>query len=136
MFDSSLMRKFKKLYKKTKDFGISWTESRNINYQLWKLFNRHLLQTLFSLYLYNQWTNFHKLSCTIKLQMRAICTYVVCTKVTTNNWDIRSLVTVKSLFANISWMTRQIHMIKLTLESAYQTIFNNMSIYKNTSISI
>ena len=27
----------------------------------------------------------HKLSCTVKPQIRAICTYVGCTKVTTNN---------------------------------------------------
>jgi len=31
-----------------------------------------MLQTLFSLYLHNQWTNFHKLSCARKLQMMAI----------------------------------------------------------------
>ena len=40
--------------------------------------------------------------------MRAICTYAECTKATTNNQDIRLLVTVKSLFVNISWMTGQI----------------------------
>ena len=57
----------------------------------------YLLQTLFSLYLHNQWTDFHKLSCAGKLQMRAICT-----KATTNNWDIRPLVAVKALSANIS----------------------------------
>ena len=44
-----------------------------------------LSQTLFSLYLYNQWTNFHKLSCAGKPQMRAICVYVECTKATTND---------------------------------------------------
>ena len=32
-------------------------------------------QTSFSLYLYNQWTDFHKLSCAGKPQMRAIRTY-------------------------------------------------------------
>ena len=42
-------------------------------------------QTSFSLYLHNQWTDFHKLSCTGKPQMRAIRTYVGCTKATTNN---------------------------------------------------
>jgi len=42
-------------------------------------------QTLFSLYLHNQWTDFHKLSCAGKPQMRAICTYVGCTKAITNN---------------------------------------------------
>ena len=40
-------------------------------------------QTSFSLYLHNQWTDFHKLSCTGKPQMRAICTYAGCTKATT-----------------------------------------------------
>ena len=44
-----------------------------------------LSQTLFSLYLHNQWTDFHKLSCAGKPQMRAIRTYAGCTKVTTNN---------------------------------------------------
>ena len=58
--------------------------------------------------------------------MRAICTYVGCTKATTNNQDIRSSTTVKSLFANISWTTRQIFTIKLALESAYQTIANDI----------
>jgi len=58
--------------------------------------------------------------------MRAICTYVGCTKVTTNNWDIRSSVTVKSLFANILWTTGQIHMIELVLESAHQTVSNDI----------
>ena len=61
-----------------------------------------LLQTSFSLYLHNQWTDFHKITYAIKPQMRAICTYAGCTKATTNNQDIRSSVTVKSLFANIS----------------------------------
>ena len=42
-------------------------------------------QTLFSLYLYNQWTDFLKPSCTRKPQMRAICTYVRGTRVTTND---------------------------------------------------
>ena len=58
--------------------------------------------------------------------MRAICTYVGCTKATTNDWDIRLSVTVKSLFANISWTTGQICTIKLALESAHQTISNNI----------
>jgi len=47
-------------------------------------------------------------------------------KVTTNNWDIRSSVTIKALFANISWTARQIHTIELVLESACQTILNNI----------
>jgi len=58
--------------------------------------------------------------------MRAIYIYVRCIKVITNNWDIRSSVTVKSSFANISWMTGQIHMIKLALENVYQTISNDI----------
>ena len=44
-----------------------------------------LSQTSFSLYLHNQWTVFHKLSCTGKPQMRAIHKYAGCTKVTTND---------------------------------------------------
>ena len=46
---------------------------------------KELSQTLFSLYLHNQWTDFHKLSCAEKPQMRAICTYAGCTKATTND---------------------------------------------------
>ena len=63
-------------------------------------------QTSFSWYLHNQWTDFHKLSCTGKPWIRAICTYVGCTKATTNNWDIRPSVTVKVLLTNIQWMAR------------------------------
>jgi len=51
--------------------------------------------------------------------MKAICTYMGGTKVTTNDWDIRPSVAIKALFANISWTTEQIHMIELTLESAH-----------------
>jgi len=58
--------------------------------------------------------------------MRADHTYVGCTKATTNNQDIRSSVTVKSLFANISWMTGQICTIELVLESAHQTVPNDI----------
>ena len=47
-------------------------------------------------------------------------------KVTTNNQDIRLSITVKVLLANISWMAKQIHMIKLALESAYQTISDDI----------
>ena len=83
-------------------------------------------QTSFSLYLHNQWTNFHKISHVIKPQTRTICIYMGCIKATTNNWDIRSLVTVKSSFANISWTTRWICMIKLALESAHKTVSNNI----------
>ena len=57
----------------------------------------------------------------------AIYTYIGCIKVTTNNWDIRSLVTVKVLLANILWITKWIHMIELALEeSAHQTISNDI----------
>jgi len=58
--------------------------------------------------------------------MRVICTYVECTKATTNNQDIRSSVTVRYLFANISWMTGQICMIELALESTHQTILDDI----------
>ena len=58
--------------------------------------------------------------------MRAICTYVGCTKATTNNWDIRPSATVKASFANISWIAGQIHMIELALEHAHQTIPNDI----------
>ena len=79
----------------------------------------YVLQTSFSSYLHNQWTDFHKLSYAGKPQMRAICTYVRCTKATTNDWDIRSSVAIKALSANISWTTRWICTIGLALESAY-----------------
>ena len=58
--------------------------------------------------------------------MKAIHTYTECIKVTTNNWDIRPSVAVKALSANISWMAKYICMIKLALESAYQSISNNI----------
>ena len=58
--------------------------------------------------------------------MRTICIYVEGTKVTTNDWDIRLLVAVKALSANISWMAKQICMIELVLESAYQSVSNNI----------
>ena len=48
------------------------------------------------------------------------------TKVTTNDWDIRPSVAVKASSANISWMAKQIHMIELALESAHQSIYNNI----------
>ena len=54
--------------------------------------------------------------------MKAICIYVGCTKATTNNQDIRPSVTVKVLLAIILWMTEQVHIIKLVLESTYQTV--------------
>ena len=58
--------------------------------------------------------------------MRAICTYAGCTKATTNDWDIRPSVAVKALSANISWMAKWIHMIELALESAHQSIYNDI----------
>ena len=58
--------------------------------------------------------------------MRAICTYTGYTKATTNDWDIRPSVTIKVLSANISWIARQIHTIELALESAYQSISDNI----------
>ena len=58
--------------------------------------------------------------------MKAICTYVGCTKATTNNWDIKLLVTVKVSSADISWMAKWICIIKLALESAYQNVFNDI----------
>ena len=58
--------------------------------------------------------------------MKAIHTYVGCTKVTTNDWDIRPSVVVKALSANISWMAKWICTIKLVLESAYWSIYNNI----------
>ena len=58
--------------------------------------------------------------------MRAICIYVGCTKVTTNDWDIRLSVAIKALSANISWTAGWIHMIKLALGSAYQFGFNDI----------
>ena len=85
-----------------------------------------LLQTSFSLYLHNQWTDFHKLSCARKLQMRAIRTYARGTKATTNNWNIRTSVAVKALSANISWTAEQIRTIELELESAQHSVSNNI----------
>jgi len=58
--------------------------------------------------------------------MRAICIYVGCTKATTNNQDIRPLVTIKASFADISRMAEQIYMIELVLESAHQTVPNDI----------
>jgi len=57
--------------------------------------------------------------------MRAIRIYAGYTKATTNNWDIRPSVAVKALSANISWTAEQIHIIKLALESAHQSVSNN-----------
>ena len=83
-------------------------------------------QTLFSLYLHTQWTDFHKLSCAGKPQMRAICTYAGGTKAATNDWDIRTSVAIKASSANISWKAEQIHTIELVLGSAHQSISNDI----------
>ena len=56
----------------------------------------------------------------------AICTYMECIKATTNNWDIRPSVTTKALLANISWMAGWIHTIELILESAHQTVSDDI----------
>ena len=85
-----------------------------------------LSQTSFSLYLYNQWTDLHKLSCAGKHQMRAIHTYVGCTKVTSNDWDIRPSVAVKASSANISWTAERIRTIKLALGSAHWSVSNDI----------
>ena len=58
--------------------------------------------------------------------MKAICICVGCTKATTNDWDIRPSVAIKALSANISWMAEQICMVELVLESAYQSVYNNI----------
>jgi len=47
-----------------------------------------------------------------------------CTKVTTNDWDIRLSVAVKASSANISWMAERIRMIEIALESAHQSVYN------------
>ena len=83
-------------------------------------------QTSFSLYLHNQWTDFHKLSCAGKAQMRAICTYAGYTKATMNNWDIRPSVAIKALSANISWMAEQICTIEFAFGSAHQFVSNDI----------
>jgi len=93
----------------------------------WESIIVELSQTSFSLYLHNQWTDFHKLSCARKPQMRAIHTYIGCIKATTNNWDIRLLVTVKVLFTIISWTAKWTYMIELVLESTHQTVSSNIS---------
>ena len=51
--------------------------------------------------------------------MRAIYICVGCTKVTTNDRDIRPSVAVKALSANISRTAKWIYIIELVLESAH-----------------
>ena len=109
-------------YLKTKQGELCLYSFKCINYKS----NHQVSQTSFSLYLHNQWTNFHKPSCTGKPQIRAIHTYMGCTKVTTNNWDIRPSVAVKALSANISWTAEQIHTIELALGSAHQSVSNDI----------
>jgi len=58
--------------------------------------------------------------------MRAIHTYVGCTKVTTNDWDIRPSVAVKALSANISWTAKQIRTVELASENAHQYVHNDI----------
>ena len=58
--------------------------------------------------------------------MKAIHICVGDTKATTNDWDIRPSVAIKASSANISWTAEQICMIKLALESAHQSISNNI----------
>ena len=58
--------------------------------------------------------------------MRAICTYMGCTKAITNDWDIRPSVAVKVMSANISWTAEQICMIELALESAHWFVYNDI----------
>ena len=58
--------------------------------------------------------------------MKAICTYIGYTKATTNDWDIRPSVAVKALSANIPQTAEWIHTIELVLESAYQSVYNNI----------
>ena len=54
--------------------------------------------------------------------MRAVYTYVRCTKVITDYWDIRLSVTISFTSKTV----RQFHTIKLVLESTYQTISDDM----------
>ena len=58
--------------------------------------------------------------------MMAIHTYIEYTKATTNNQDIRPLVTIKVLLADILWIAEQICTIELTLESTYWFISDNI----------
>ena len=56
-----------------------------------------------------------------------------CTKATTNDWDIRTSVAVKALSVNISWMAKHICIIELALESAHQSVSNNIWCCSNHS---
>jgi len=58
--------------------------------------------------------------------MMAIYIYVGYTKATTNNWDIRLSVTIRVSLVIILWTARWIHMIKLALGSAHQSISDDI----------
>jgi len=60
------------------------------------------------------------------------------TKVITNNWDIRPLITVKALLVIISWIAKKLYTIKVMLESTHQMISNNISyiIWRSVFIKI
>jgi len=64
---------------------LEYATQEGQNNQGSKVADTSLSQTSFSLYFHNQWTDFHKLSCAGKPQMRAIHTYVGYTKATTND---------------------------------------------------
>ena len=49
-----------------------------------------------------------------------------CTRAITNDWDIRPLVAVKALSANISWTAELICMFELVLGSAHQSVSNSI----------
>ena len=55
-----------------------------------------------------------------------IYTYRRYTKVITNNWDIRLLVTIKFCWLLSDWTARYIYMIELMLESFYQIVSDNI----------
>ena len=57
-----------------------------------------------------------KLLC--KAPNEAIHTYVGCTKVTINDWDIRPSAALKAFSANISWIAEWICTIELVLEES------------------
>ena len=65
-----------------------------------------------------------KLPC--KVPNEAIHTYMGCTKVTTNDWDIRLSVAVKALSANILWTAGWICTIELAFGSAHWSFSNDM----------
>jgi len=48
------------------------------------------------------------------------------TKAIMNDWDIRPPVAIKASSTNISWTAEQICMIKLTLGSAHQFVYNDI----------